>query len=87
MAADVARSHGDDPDAWLKALLHSFVMEGYERRASPNKLTGDWIVFAKHEGQNYYLDLATHSENDEALYMKLHQGSAAEFPFLFEKPA
>ena len=25
-------------------------------------MTGDWIIFAKHEGQNFYLGLATHEE-------------------------
>jgi len=48
----------------------------------------DWIIFAKHDGQNYYLDLATHEEaqgqaNSERLMQKLRVGGRAEFPFLF----
>jgi hypothetical protein len=44
-------------------------------------------VFAKHEGQNYYLDLATHEDGrrPECLYERLCRGSSAEFPFLFQK--
>jgi hypothetical protein len=51
-------------------------------------MTGDWIIFAKHEGQNFYLGLATHEEAmpqvADQLYDKLRGGSAWEFPFLFE---
>lgn len=48
-------------------------------------MTGDWIVFGKQQGKNYYLDLATHAEPEEParLYEKLRGGSEAEFPFLF----
>jgi hypothetical protein len=46
-------------------------------------MTGDWIVFAKHQGQNFYLGLATHDDDDEALYERLRQGGEWEFPFLF----
>lgn len=46
---------------------------------------GDWIIFAKHKGKNYYFDLATHQEGREPkrLISKLRAGSACEFPFLF----
>ncbi|MGB6104046.1 MAG: hypothetical protein WBF88_09400 [Pusillimonas sp.] len=40
------------------------------------------------EGCNYYLDLAAHEEgmpeSADRLFAKQQQGSAAEFPFLFE---
>jgi hypothetical protein len=49
-------------------------------------MTGDWIIFAKHEGQNFYLGLGTHdaaTREPDALYRRLRQGSEWEFPFLF----
>jgi hypothetical protein len=85
---DVQENHGSDPDSWPGVLVHRFVLDAYVDRARRG-LTGDWIIFAKHEGANYYLDLATHEEADEPqrLYEKLRLGSAAEFPFLFSQGA
>lgn len=86
MIRDVAKTHGNDPDRWQAMIAHRLVIEGYNDRVQRG-LTGDWIIFAKHDGRNYYLDLATHEEgtDPQRLYMKLHQGSAAEFPFVFEQ--
>jgi hypothetical protein len=85
---EVARSHGDKPDQWPGVLAHRIWLEGYQVRSQQRRRTGDWIVFGKHEGRNYYLDLATHREgekqNVEKLFEKIKQGCAAEFPFIFE---
>jgi hypothetical protein len=63
-------------------------IEGLDARGNASKLTGDWMVFGKHEGKNYYLELATHHEgekhNADKLFEKLRLGCAAEFPFIFE---
>lgn len=88
LISEVAASHGNEPDAWPNQLVHRLIVEGFEDRFRRG-LTGDWIVYAKHDGLNYYLDLATHQEGvgDAAslLYAKLKDGCHAEFPFLFEK--
>jgi len=52
-------------------------------------LMGDWIILARHKGQNYYLDLTTHEEAEgsarsERLMQEFRAGSQAEFPFLFD---
>lgn len=85
MIASVAREHGDNPDLWPNVLTHRLVVEGFEERAGRG-LTGDWIVYGTHEGQNFYLDLATHEEGrqPERLLKKLRSGCYAEFPFIFE---
>jgi len=86
MLEDVARKHGNDP-RWPGIVAHRLAIDGYADRAERG-LTGDWIIFAKHEGLNYYLALATHEEGEPArvhrLYEKLRQGGAVDFPFLFE---
>jgi hypothetical protein len=84
MLQEVAREHGKDPDRWQGAVPYRTFVDGYRDRAKRG-LTGDWIIFGKQAGKNYYLDLATHEEGEEPrrLYEKLRQGSAAEFPFLF----
>ena len=32
-------------------------MDGYKERSGAQALTGEWIVYAKHNGRNYYLTL------------------------------
>lgn len=68
-----------------KKLAYDFVLGGLTDRSAVSKMTGDWIVFGRHEGQNFYLDLASHEEgNDPAgLLGKLRDANAWEFPFLF----
>ncbi|HET6378755.1 MAG TPA: hypothetical protein VFG05_10705 [Methylocella sp.] len=83
---DVALRHCHGPEELQSVLPHHLVMDGWKDRASFG-LTGDWIIFAKHDGKNYYLDLASHKEGDQpdALMTKLRSGCAAEFPFLFNE--
>jgi len=87
MLNEVAEQYGGDCDNWPSYLSHRLVDQGFDERTARG-LTGDWIIFAKHEGKNYYLDLATHEEaledNVYALVQKLKGGCHAEFPFLFE---
>ena len=85
----VADECGRDPDLWPKKIAHDCIIGALEERSADRRMSGDWIIFAKYNGQNYYLDLATHEEGlpggpAEHLYERLKQGSSAEFPFLFE---
>ena len=86
MIARVANEHGQDPDIWPGVLARQFA-DGYVERSQAGRLTGDWIVFAEHEGSRYYLDLALHEEGfgarAEHLLIKLRCSAAAEFPFVF----
>lgn len=87
MIHEVARDYGDDHDMWPNVLAHRATVEAFEDRAKRG-LTGHWLIFAKYEGANYYLDLATHEEglkeNAHTLKEKLINGSKVEFPFLFD---
>jgi hypothetical protein len=64
-----------------KDLVYRFVCEGYAERSSSGKLTGEWIVFAEQGGKKYYLSLASHSEDDSAIWSRC-KACAAEFPEL-----
>lgn len=81
-------AYGDQPELCIKRMSYVLVIGGLERRSAAKELTGDWIIFAKHGGQNYYLGLVPHpaaGQNvDPQIYDKLRQGSAWEFPFLFK---
>jgi len=83
----IAREHEEDPDMWPRVLAHRLAMEGYEARAGRRRLTGEWILYAVHEGRSHYLTLGTYEEgrDPEALLARLRQQCAAEWPFLFEE--
>lgn len=89
MINDVAENYGDDCNNWPGHIAHRLVIQGFKERVESIKfgLTGDWIIYAKYSGQNYYLSLATHKEgtkeNVNTLLLKLKNGCYADFPFLF----
>jgi energy-coupling factor transporter ATP-binding protein EcfA2 len=58
------------------------IVQFYADRARTRELTGEWIVFAKHEGKNYYLCLAGHEEGDDDIFARIRDGCAGEFLFL-----
>jgi hypothetical protein len=78
----VTREYGDQPDLWPKRLAHRVVLGGLDDRAKKG-MTGDWIIFGKYEGRNFYLGLGTHEEPSDAIYQRLRDESECEFPFLF----
>jgi hypothetical protein len=63
------------------------VVAKYWERARAQSLTGEWIVFARHEAQNYYLCLATHDEAraNRTVLVERIKGCTSEFPFLLEQ--
>jgi hypothetical protein len=74
-------------DKFAGDLAYEMVVNGYQDRAQRG-LTGDWIMFGKQNGKNYYLDVVQHPEpsNHDALhqlYKNLRESCAAEFPSLF----
>jgi hypothetical protein len=85
----VAVSHGDDSEKWPMIMAHEFVMGSFGARAGQNRLTGDWIIYAKHNGENYYLAVVDHCvegrSNDRQLFDWLRMSCEWEFPFLFQR--
>jgi hypothetical protein len=66
----------------VAAAVANDVGQIYAKRSRAQKLTGEWIVFAKHEGKNYYLTLAAHGEGDDHIFARIRDGCVSEFPFL-----
>lgn len=64
-----------------KLLSHRIVIDGFQARSRARRLTGEWIVFARHAGANVYLTLASHTEADEGILARVKQ-AATEFPEL-----
>lgn len=66
----------------ISNLAHDLVEGGFEKRATKQKLTGEWIVFAKYEQKNYYLTLAKHKEEGQVIFERIKKYCQPEFPFL-----
>jgi hypothetical protein len=66
----------------IAELSRRAVHEPLENRADQNTLTGEWIVFAKHGGQNYYLCLNTHRAGDQMIMDRIRTHCTRDFPFL-----
>lgn len=69
----------------VPALVDDIVSGNYRRLADKQALSGEWIVFAKHEGQNYYLTIATHdNDTHERVRQQIDDVCCVEFPFLVQ---
>ena len=66
----------------IAEIAREAVEENYERRYDAGEMTGEWIVYAIHEGRNYYLCLGAHQSGDEALRQQIDSTCVPEFPFL-----
>jgi len=69
----------------LIAIANDVVHGHMDRLRVGQGLTGEWLVYAEHERQNYYLGLTTHdpAAHDE-MRRKIDAMCCAEFPFLAE---
>lgn len=68
----------------IPALVNDLVQKNYERVAADQALTGDWLIFAKYQGRNYYLCVAKHATGDEAIRAEIDRVCVPQFPFLGE---
>jgi hypothetical protein len=70
----------------IPALANDLVSGTYQRRKDAQALTGEWIVYAVHQGKNYYLAIWEHPKgkgnSDEMLRRQIEQVCVTEFPFL-----
>jgi len=87
LCSRVAVEEEKSPSAfdWQDRFAHELTIGGYKARAKRKKLTGEWIIFAKHDELNYYLCLAKHStskEDDSQIYALINAICAHEYPFL-----
>jgi hypothetical protein len=66
----------------IAALAHDVAHGNWQRMASAAELTGEWIVYAQHDGANYYLCLGRHDSGDDYLRSQIDTICCQEFPFL-----
>jgi hypothetical protein len=66
----------------INKVASAVVSDAMIARGAQKKITGEWIVFAKHAGQNYYLTLDKHDTDDLAIYNQIAKICFPQFPFL-----
>jgi hypothetical protein len=66
----------------IEELAHRFATEPAEQREQAGKLTGEWVIFAKHEGKKYYLAVNTHGAGDQFIFDRIMEHCVKEFPDL-----
>jgi hypothetical protein len=66
----------------INAITHDAVTGNWTRRAGAREMTGEWVVYAQHEGANYYLCLGEHKEDKRHLRAQIEAVCFPEFPFL-----
>jgi len=66
-------------------MANDAVQGNWQRLREAERLTGEWIVFAKHEGLNYYLTLMTHDKTThQHERQQIENICCREFSFLEE---
>ena len=66
----------------IAQIAHDAVTSNWERLTHDEALTGEWLIFAMHEGNNYYLCLGKHDSGDNQLRTQIDAICLHEFPFL-----
>lgn len=69
-------------DEFLNYLAHETTIGALDKRRVQKKMTGEWIVFQKYNGLNYYLTVASHRENDDEIYKRCTNAYDLDYNFL-----
>ncbi|SDC22610.1 hypothetical protein [Paraburkholderia lycopersici] len=67
----------------VAALASDVVHGNYMRLHDENRLAGEWLIYARHEDQNYYLTICTHDKATHAtVRQQIEDVCGMEFPFV-----
>ncbi|MBS0251438.1 MAG: hypothetical protein JSR78_10295 [Proteobacteria bacterium] len=66
----------------IRAFANRIARDPFDQRAAAQKLTGEWIIYLSHAGQNYYLACNTHDAGDQFIYDRIIQNCVHDFPDL-----
>lgn len=67
----------------IKSIADDVAHGNWMRLATDEALTGEWIIYAQHEGRNYYFCLGTHDiSQHENLREQIGALCCQEFSFL-----
>lgn len=68
----------------IQKIAHESVFSNWERLNDESSVTGEWIIFAKHNKENYYLCLGNHNSGDENIRNLIDNVCVKEFSFLHD---
>lgn len=66
----------------INELVHRVTYETFETRDTSKKITGEWLIYLRHAGKNYYLCCTTHNAGDQFIYDRIMQHCVRDFPDL-----
>ena len=67
----------------IPSLVNDIVAGNLGRLAAAEQMTGEWLVFAQHQFENYYLCLATHAKATHAdVRLQIDAICCQEYPWL-----
>jgi hypothetical protein len=70
------------PNQQAKEIAEQVVSGTLDQRKAMNKMTREWVVYAKYNDKIYYLCLARHDDGDAFIRNRINQHCVEEFPFL-----
>ena len=56
---------------FTKYLTHHLVVDPIAIKSASNRMTGEWVVFHKYHGVNYYLTIAFHGETNDQIHRRV----------------
>ena len=81
-----SRLRKNGPLGETMVIITCRVMHCFEALGQSGKLTGDWIIYVKRGGMNYYLCITPHFSSDQAqvqcqaLYDRIIEHASKDFP-------
>ena len=66
----------------IEELAHRVTNDPLEKRNADKKMTGEWIVYIRHNGNNYYLCCNTHNAEDQFIFDRIMGICINDFPDL-----
>jgi len=84
--AKAAMEESDDPHVFAEVITDKLIGQKFQDFTDNKSWTGDWVIYAKHGGVNYYLMLCKHSlegEDTDPIYYEMEEKCGVQFPFLF----
>lgn len=69
-------------ETFTKYIARHMVVDPIAMKSASNRMTGEWVVFHRHDGANFYLTIAFHGETNDQIYEKVVLACESDdFPF------
>jgi len=76
---DIAKEGDILTEDIIKQIAHRLTITAFQERSASKKVTGEWIIFLKRGGVNYYLCLGTHQTGDQRILDKITSICSLDF--------